>query len=65
MLSELLEKDVIIHYSPVESFALTSQGTIIDISEDWIKLKSKGKRNTVKLNYVNIDRILKIEVITS
>ncbi len=60
MLSELKNKEVTIHYSPIEGFALQSKGTILELSEKWIKLKSPGKKQKVNYEYIQVERILKI-----
>ncbi len=57
MLAELIDKQVIVHYSPVEGFASSSKGTIADMTEKWIKLKSPGKKHEVNVECIQIDRI--------
>ncbi|MBL7027704.1 MAG: hypothetical protein ISR88_04675 [Candidatus Marinimicrobia bacterium] len=60
MLSELKNTQVTIHYSPVEGFASPSKGTIVELSDKWIKLKSPGKKQKVNYEYIQIARILKV-----
>ena len=60
MLVELKNKEVTIHYSPIEGFASLSKGTIVEVSDKWIKLKSPGKKQKVNCEYIQVERILKI-----
>ncbi|MBT3254425.1 MAG: hypothetical protein HN995_01665 [Candidatus Marinimicrobia bacterium] len=60
MLEELKNKHVTIHYSPVEGFASPSKGIIIDLTEKWLKLEVQGKKHAKFIEYIQIDRILKV-----
>jgi len=60
MLVELKNKEVTIHYSPIEGFASPSKGTIVEVTDKWIKLNSPGKKQKVNYEYIKVERILKI-----
>ncbi len=49
-----------IHFSPVEGFASPSKGTMIDLSGKWLKLEVQAKKHTKFIEYIQIDRIMKV-----
>lgn len=55
MLKELLNKDVTIHMGILSSFTDQFKGTILEIGDNWIKVKTKRATE-----YVNTDKIARI-----
>jgi hypothetical protein len=55
MLKELLNKEVIVHMGILSSFTDYIKGNIIEMSDDWIKLKTKKS-----IEFININKIARI-----
>jgi len=63
MLLELKNKEVTVHYSPIEGFASLSKGTIVEVTDKWIKLQTPSKRRKVIVEFIQIERILKVVLV--
>jgi len=63
MLLELKNKEVTVHYSPIEGFASLSKGIIVEVTDKWIKLQTPSKRRKVNVEYIQIERILKVVLV--